>query len=157
MTNDEVAEVLRRFADLLELQKENPYRIRAYRRAARTITETQESLEDIAREKGLEKLAGIGRELARKIEEVLATGTLTLFQELQGEVPEGLSILLQVPDLPPQTARFLYHRLRIERLEDLEELARSHLLRTLPGFSEERERKILEGVSRIKDRNPQKD
>jgi len=146
MTNQEVAEILNRVAELLECQKENPYRIRAYRRAADTISNTTISIETIAQEKGLETLKGIGKDLAGKIEEILSTGTLKLEKDSSGEIPEGLSALLKVRGLPKETARFLFFRLKIQTLEDLERLVRSHLLRTLPGITQEKEQKILEGL-----------
>jgi len=143
MTNQEVAEILLRVAEFLECQKDNPYRVRAYRKAAHTISNTKKNIEEIAQEKGLQNLNGIGKDLANKIEEILATGTLNLDKNTSEGVPDGLSALFNVPGLPKETARFLFFKLKIQTLNDLEKLARSHLLRTLPGITKEKEQKIL--------------
>ena len=151
--NESVAEVIEKYADFLEMKKENPFRIRAYRKAARTVAQSKEAIEVIASRNGLEKLSGVGKDMAKKIEEILSTGSLQLLERDEGETPENLSTLLNIPGLSPGTAKFLYYKLHIECLEDLEKLARSHLLRTLPGITRETEEKILKSLSDIKE-NP---
>lgn len=151
MKNELVAEVLEKYANFLEMKKENPFRIKAYRKAASTVTQSKEAIEVISRQGGLEKLSGVGKDLARKIEEILSTGTLQLLEKEEGEIPNNLSILLDIPGLSHGIAKFLYYKLRIECLEDLERLARSHYLRTLPGISRETEQLILKSLSDIKE------
>jgi len=153
MMNESVAEVLEKYADFLEMKKENPFRIKAYRKTACTVAQSKEAIEVIASRGGLEKLSGVGKDMAKKIEEILSTGTLQLLERDEGEIPENLSTLLNIPGLSPGTAKFLYYKLRIECLEDLEKLARSHFLRTLPGISRETEEKILKSLSDFKE-NP---
>ena len=150
MINESVAEVLEKYADFLEMKKENPFRINAYRKAARTVSQSREAIEAIADRGSLEKLSGVGKDMAKKIEEILSTGTLKLVEKDEGEIPGDLLILLNIPGLPPGAAKFLYYKLRIECLEDLEKLARSHYLRTLPGISGEAEQLILKSLSDIK-------
>ncbi len=150
MTNEEVSEILQKYADLLEARRENPYRVKAYRKAALGISKATESLHDMAREGSLTTIKGVGKDLSRKIEEILSTGTISLLEKGEGEVPEELSALMAVPGLPLETARFLYFKLRIQEVEDLEKLARSHLLRTLPGVSQETERSIIKGLSQVR-------
>jgi DNA polymerase (family X) len=87
--NPEVAQLFEEVADLLDIQGANPFRVRAYRNAARTIRDLSESLAGMAEEK-LEALAGIGKDLAGKIRTILETGDLPLRQELCGQVPVGL-------------------------------------------------------------------
>lgn len=157
MMNDSVAEILEKYADFLEMKKENPFRIKAYRKAARTVTQCKEAIEVVSSRGGLEKLSGVGKDLARKIEEILSTGTLQLLQGEEGEIPGNLSILMDIPGIPPGVAKFLYYKLRIECLEDLERLARSHYLRTLPGISRETEELILKNLSDIKEKTIQGD
>src|SRR5438067_6546484 len=98
MENPEVAQIFEDVADLLEIQGANPFRVRSYRNAARTIRDCSESLADICAdaERKLEGLAGIGQDLGAKIKVILECGDLPLRQELRAQVPAGLRDLLNV-------------------------------------------------------------
>src|SRR5437762_6964307 len=109
MENPEVAQVFEEIADLLDIQGENPFRVRAYRNAARTIRDLSAPLAQLAPER-LEDLDGIGQDLAGKIRTLLETGDLPLRQELRGEVPPGLRDLITVPGLGPKRAQALHQR-----------------------------------------------
>src|SRR5438034_9992221 len=103
MENPEVAQVFEEVADLLDIQGANPFRIRAYRTAARTIRDLSERLADMAAEpKKLERLDGIGKDLAGKIATILETQDLPLRRELRAQVPSGLRDLLILPSLGPK-------------------------------------------------------
>src|SRR5438046_6988117 len=109
MENPEVAQVFEEVADLLDIQGANPFRVRAYRAAARTIRDLSEPLAQMAAEpKKLVGLAGIGKDLAEKIATILTTCDLPLRQELRAQVPSGLRELLNLPSLGPKRAQFLY-------------------------------------------------
>src|SRR5947209_4836074 len=142
MENPEVAQVFEEVADLLDLQGANPFRVRAYRNAARTIRDLSERLSESADEpKRLEQLDGIGKDLAEKIATILKTGDLPLRQELQGQVPAGLRDLLKLPGMGPKRAQILYQKLQITSLDKLRQAAQKHRIRKLPGFGAKTEEK----------------
>jgi DNA polymerase/3'-5' exonuclease PolX len=117
MENPEVAQVFDEVADLLDIQGENPFRVRAYRNAARTVRDLSEPLVERVRdsERKLEDLSGIGKDLAGKIKTILETGDLPLRQELRAQVPAGLRDLVHVPGMGPKRALTLYQKLQSSR------------------------------------------
>ena len=144
--NQQVAAIFRSIAERLAAQRANPYRIRAYRKAADTIETLEEDLADIASRKALEDIDGIGRDLADKIEEFLRTGTIQAHEALRTPLPDAVRAWAQLPGLSESLVAYLYTRLSITTLTDLEQLVRSHLLRTVPGFSGSEER-LLDAIA----------
>jgi len=149
MKNQDIVRIFNDIADLLEIKGENPFRIRAYRRAALNIESLTKDVAGIPRDE-LMKVPGIGQDLAGKIEEYVKTGGVQAYEDLKKEVPEGLSILLSVPSLGPKTAKLLSDELKVKNLEDLERLARGHKLIGLPGIKEKTEENILKGIEMLK-------
>jgi len=149
MKNQEIARIFNDIADLLEIKGENPFRIRAYRRAAQNIEGLTKDVAGISKEE-LMKIPGIGQDLAGKIEEYVKTGRLQFYEDLKKEVPEGLGVLLSVPGLGPKTAKLLFERLKVKDMENLEQLAREHKLIGLPGIKEKTEENILKGIEMLK-------
>jgi DNA polymerase (family 10) len=145
VTNAEIAQVLREVADLLEIGEANPFRIRAYRNAARVVESYPESITEMAAEDGerLEQLPGIGADLAAKILEIAATGTVPLLADLRRQTPKGARDLMSVPSLGPKRTRRLQEELHIRSLADLERAARAGRIRTLRGFGAQTERRLL--------------
>lgn len=127
-------------ADLLTLQRANPHRIRAYKRAAESLVNLNEPLEDIAERGALEEIPGIGRELSAKIQEFLDTGTMRSYEALLVPLPPEVADWATIPGLPPPIVHHLYFQLGIRSLPDLEALVRSHMLQTLPGITASDER-----------------
>lgn len=134
-TNRAVAGQFRAMADLLAAHRENPYRVRAYRRAAESLLNLQEDVAHIARRGGLEEIPGIGEDLAGKITEYLSTGNIRALEELKEPLRPEVADWTTLPGLSESLVYYLTARLGIRSLADLETLAQSHLLRTLPGFS----------------------
>ena len=153
MKNHQVAVIFRNLADLLEMRGEGIFRIKAYQRAAQVIEDLPEEIETIARRGGLKQLPGIGKDLAGKIQEILETGTLILYEEIKKQTPPALLAFLSLPGLQPQMARYLYEQLGIQSLEDLEKMVRTHMLRTVPGISKEVEDEILHGIRTLRDKD----
>jgi DNA polymerase (family 10) len=149
MKNQEIAGIFNDIADLLEIKGENPFRIRAYRRAALNIEGLTKDVAGALKGE-LIKIPGIGQDLAGKIEEYVRTGRLQFYEDLKKEVPEGLSLLLSVPSLGPKTAKLFFEKLKIKNLEDLERFAREHKLSGLPGIKEKTEENILKGIEMLK-------
>jgi DNA polymerase (family X) len=149
MKNQEIAKIFNDIADLLEIKGENPFRIRAYRRAALNLEGLTKDVAG-ASAKELMEIPGIGQDLAGKIEEYVGTGKIQSYEELKKNVPEGLGILLSVPGLGPKTAKLLSEKLKVKNLPDLERLAREHNLSGLPGIKEKTEENILKGIEMLK-------
>jgi DNA polymerase (family 10) len=146
-TNRQLATLFRSMADLLSTQRANPYRVRAYRRAADVLLAAEEDVALIAQRNELEKLEGIGKDLAEKIREFLRTGTIRAYEELKAPLPSEVKNWATLPGLSESLVTYLYVRLRIRSLADLEQLVRSHLLRTMPGFSGSEEH-LLRAIER---------
>jgi DNA polymerase (family 10) len=152
MENVEIAAVLNQVADLLEIQDANPFRVRAYRNAVRTVeTHAVPMRKLIGEGADLTELAAIGKEMARHIEELVTTGELTVLEELSQEVPASLIQLMKLPGLGPKKARKLWDELGIETLEELEEHAKAGRVSKLPGFGAKTETAILERIQRFRE------
>ena len=147
MKNQEVANIFRKIADMLEIKGENPFRIRAYQKAAQNIENLAEDIEIIAQRNELDSLPGIGKDLAQKITEILTTGTLKQYEEMKKEIPEGLMEIILIPGLGPRTAKILYDELKVESIDQLERLAQEHKLQGLPGIKAKTEENILKGIA----------
>ena len=104
--NASIAEILRHVADLLEIEGANPFRIRAYRRAALTIEDLpQSAAKMVAEGKTLVGLPGIGKDLAGKITEIIKTGHLKALAEIEARTPTTLAALTTIPGLGPKRVR----------------------------------------------------
>lgn len=143
--NAEIARIFRETAELLELADENPFRIRAYRNAARVVEESPGSIAVLARAhpEQLRELPSVGDDLAEKIEEIVRTGSLPLLHTLSKRVPAGAQALLAVPGIGPKRARLLAERLGVRSVAGLRRAARAGRLRTLPGFGARSETRLL--------------
>ncbi|HEX7643195.1 MAG TPA: DNA polymerase/3'-5' exonuclease PolX [Burkholderiaceae bacterium] len=147
IANPEVASVFSQVADLLEIRGDNPFRIRAYRNAARTINNLPGSIETMVDEKrDLEELPGIGADLAGKIAEIVHTGTCSVREALRREMPSTVQELLRVPGLGPKRVRRLYGERHIQTLEQLQQAARAGQIADVPGFGKRIEQRILQAL-----------
>ena len=145
--NADIAGIFEQIADLLEIENDNPFRIRAYRNAARTLRNLGQDVGDmVAGGKDLTRLPGIGKDLAAKIEEILATGHCRTLDKLHKRTSPGLSELLKIPGLGPRRVSALYHELDIHTPEQLYRAAKDGRVRSLPGFGEKTELRILENI-----------
>lgn len=146
MTNLEVARILDHIADLLQIKEENPFKIRAYRKAAQAIYRLDQDLYQLHQEKRLDEIPGVGKTVQAKIIEMLETGTLMYYEGLVKEIPETVLDLLTVPGIGPKTVKLIYHQLGISNLPDLQQAAREQRLRQLPGLGPKTEETILRGI-----------
>ena len=148
MHNADIAAVFDEIADLLEIQGENPFRIRAYRNAAREMQSLGVPAADmIAKGEDLTELPGIGDDLAAKIREIVETGKCKALEKLRAKFPPTITTLLRLPGLGPKRVKMLYDELKIESVATLREAARAGLIRELPGFGEKTEATILEALA----------
>ncbi len=149
MDNPGYARFFAEIADLLEIRGENPFRIRAYRNAARTLETLAEPVDELASrgEQALVALPGIGRDLARKIRELARTGRLEFLERLKAEIPPTLVELLEVPGLGPRRVRKLWQEAGVVSLDDLEAALAEGRLAGLEGFGPTLIAKIARGLA----------
>jgi DNA polymerase (family 10) len=147
MDNAAIARVLEEVADVLEIRNENPFRIRAYRNAVRTIqVQTTPLARMLAEGKPLTGLPGIGKEMANHVREMVETGTLGYRDELIAEVPRSLIELMRLPGVGPKKAKKLWDELRICSVDELEAAAKEGRIAGVAGFGEKTQQKILAGI-----------
>jgi DNA polymerase (family X) len=142
--NAEIATAFDHLADLLEIEGANPFRVRAYRNAARTVEDLPRSVAElIASGEDLTELPGIGADLAGKIAEFVDTKHLAVLDEAKSHLPAGLVELTKVPGIGPKRARSLYDKLGVHSVEGLKKAAMAGKLRGLAGFGVKREEKLI--------------
>ena len=151
--NQETAELLYHIAELLELKGENTFKIRAYNKAARAVESLSTDIQEIYAAEELESIPGVGSAIAEKIGEYLKNGRLGYYDDLCKEIPAGLSEMLKIPGLGPKTVQLVYQKLSITDLNTLEQAARSHRLRRLPGFGQTKEKNIIKAIERYRQRS----
>ena len=124
MKNDQIGAVFGQLADLLEIQEANPFRVRAYRNASRTITSTAESFATLVADGGdLTKFKGIGKDLAKQIEQIVTTGDHDLLAELREEIPPGVVSMLRIPGVGPKKVATFFNTLGLTTLDELKAAA----------------------------------
>jgi DNA polymerase (family X) len=148
MQNPDIARVFDEVADLLEIQNANPFRVRAYRNAARTIRDYPEPIAELVRgdKKDLTEIPGIGEDLAEKISDIVSTGELPLRKQLAAKLPAGLLDLLRIPGLGPKRVKLLYSKLKVKSAADLTKALDSGKVQKLKGFGPKMEEKMRAGI-----------
>src|SRR5437870_7533587 len=148
MQNPDIARLFDEVADLLEIQDANPFRVRAYRNAARTIRDFPEPLQELVRAgtKDLTDIAGIGDDLAEKITEIVTKGELALRKQLAAKLPAGLLDLLRIPGLGPKRVKLLYKKLKVKSASDLSKALDQGKIQKLKGFGPKIEEKMRAGL-----------
>lgn len=152
ISNRDAAELLFNVATILDLADDNPYRIRAYRRAARMLTARApgEPLPLVDGKAGKElDLPGLGLRLRRKLGELLATGRMRFYVELCADLPEEVSDLLAIPGIGPKTALRLNEELGLASASDVLAAAETGRIRQLYGFGERREQLLADGARQV--------
>jgi DNA polymerase (family 10) len=146
--NVELARVLEDIATLLEIKGSNPFRIRAYQNAARTVEEHTTPLRVLVeQEADLTDLPGIGKDIAGYIREVVTSGKLGLLDDLTSEIPYSLLDLTRLPGVGAKKTRRLWEALDVRTIDDLERAARAGEIAGLEGFGEKSQKKILDGIA----------
>src|SRR5436190_3904986 len=146
-SNDDVARVLTEFADLLAILADDPFKPRAYEKAARAIGGFPDELRDLD-DAGIRAIPNVGKSIAEKVRNVLETGTFPELEELRAQVPPGVRAMTAIPGFGPKKAMVVYRELGIEGLDQLVAAARDGRLRGLKGFSAKTEENVLEAVQR---------
>jgi DNA polymerase (family 10) len=141
--NAEIADMFEQTADLLEIKGDNPFRVRAYRRAARTVEGLPQSVRGmLAAEADLSQLPGIGKDLAGKIAAICETGHFDLLEQLKKKLPGELGEMAALPGLGPKRIKLLYSRLHVRTLDDLRKAVKAGRLHKRKGFGPAIEKKL---------------
>jgi DNA polymerase (family 10) len=146
--NDEVAELLQEYADLISISGGDAYKARAYEKAARSVGGYHGDVATLD-EQGLGKIPNVGKSIAVKIREYLDTGTLAALEELRGQIPEGVRSLISIPTLGPKKAFALYEKFHIASIEELLDALHEGTLRGLTGFGPKTEENLLRGIQQM--------
>jgi DNA polymerase (family X) len=148
--NFEIARLFYEMASLLEARDESVFRVRAYQRAAQTLETLAEDVTAVAARGGLTALPAIGRDLAARIEEYLATGRIAQLEAVRATLPAGFLTLLDIRGLGPRTARALWEQLGVDSVERLEALCRTKQIIGVAGIREKTCANILKSIERWK-------
>lgn len=147
--NAEIAQMFDQTAELLEIKGDNPFRLRAYRNAARVIERLPKSITSLLKAgEDLSELPGIGKDLAAKIATIVATHKFDVLDRLKRELPGDLGEIAALPGLGPKRVKLLYDKLGIRSLEDLRRAIRSGRLRDLKGFGAKIEQKLAAALAK---------
>ncbi len=149
MTNHEIAQILVHISDILDIQGENPFKIRAYIKAAETVEGLTYQLSSLEDKSGMRELPGIGEAIAKKIKELLETGKLKYYEDLKKSEYAPLVEFLRIPGMGPKHAKLVYDQLGISTVEGLRKAAEKGKLRELPGLGEKVEQNILQGIRQV--------
>ena len=146
VANRRISDQLHLMGQILEILDENPFKVRAYTRAAELIERLATPVADISLEE-LESIEGIGTAIAQKVREMVEDGTFRELEEVKGRVPPGLVEMLALEGVGPKTVRVLWKKLHVKTIEDLEKAARGHRIRALKGFGEKKEQGFLKAIA----------
>jgi DNA polymerase (family 10) len=147
MIKEGIAEVLDQIATLLELKGENPFKIRAYTNAARSIETFGGNLGDLKNEETLEKIPGIGKAIAAKVKELAETGSLKFFDDLRAEFPANILELFSLPGLGAKKVKALYEKLQVSSIAQLQVACESGKVAELPGFGKTTQEKLCQAIA----------
>src|ERR1700756_5641681 len=149
MQNAEIARLLSDVADLLEISAGNPFKVRAYRNAARTVADHPDPVAELVAggELDLTDLPGIGDGIAREITALVQTGTLPQRNQLVASIPPGLLDLLRIPGLGPKRVKLFHDELKVNSVADLKDALDKGKIAKLPGFGPKLLEKLREGVA----------
>lgn len=150
MINQEISDIFREIADILEIKGANVFRVRAYLRAAQNIEGLSKDLKQLAKEGRLSEISGIGPDLSAKIKEYLETGKISMLKAIKKTIPAGLLDLLKIPTVGPKTTKLLYEKLKIKNIPGLESAIAKGKLKGIPGIKEKTIENIQKGIQVFK-------
>jgi DNA polymerase (family 10) len=146
--NDDVAELLQEYADLISISGGDAYKARAYEKAARSVGGYHGDVAALD-EKGLGAIPNVGKSIAVKIREYLESGSIQALEDLRAEIPDGVRALMSIPTLGPKKAMAVYEELHVASIEELMDALQDGRLRGLPGFGAKTEENLLRGIRQM--------
>ncbi|NIM97907.1 MAG: DNA polymerase III, partial [candidate division Zixibacteria bacterium] len=149
MTNQEIAQILVHISEILDIQGENPFKIRAYIKAAQTLEGLTYELSTLEDKNEIKGLPGIGEGIAKKVKELLETGKLRYYEDLKKSEYAPLTEFLRIPGMGPKHAKLVHDQLGIKTTEQLKKAAEKGKLRELPGLGEKVEQNIIQGIQQV--------
>jgi len=144
--NRVIADMFEQIADVLEFKGDLPFKVNAYRKAARVVGDLQEDIEELWKEGKLDTIPGIGKGMREKIEEFLSTGKMARYDEVMRDVPPGLLDLLKIQNLGPKTLALAHRELGVNNLDDLKRVIEDGSLARLPGMGPKKVDNIRKGL-----------
>ena len=150
--NAEIAQIFEQMAGMLSILDENPFKIRAYKKAALNILELDENIEDRVEKDDVTDIPGVGKELASKVKEYVETGDIEEFEKLQEIVPLEMTELLGILGLGPKTLSLLYRELDVRSLEDLEKVLDGEEVLKFKGLGQKKVDEIKKGIPLLKEK-----
>ena len=150
MKNREVAGLFDKMADILEFKGENPFKIRAYRKASRILGDLTQDIEEITEEGNLKDIPGIGEGMAEKIVEYLKTGKISKFEEIRKGVSDELIAIMNIPGMGPKTLSMFHKEIGIANLSQLERTLENGSLIGLPGVGGKKVENLKRGIQLLK-------
>lgn len=148
--NDAVEALLLEYADLLSILSEDPFKPRAYEKAARAVGGYPADIAALDL-KGILEVPSVGRSIGEKIQEFLRTGTISTLEELRALIPSGVRQMMSIPGLGPKKAMALYRELGVSSVDELQHAVEAHQLAGLKGFGVKTEENILTGIRRMRE------
>ena len=152
MVNQELAKIFYEIANFLAMD-DIPFKPYAYEKVATVLESLERDVQDIYKAEGrlgLEKIPGVGKNIASHIEEYLKTGQIKYYQDLKKKTPVNFDEISSVEGIGPKKVKYLYLKLGIRNLKELERAAKAHRIAPLFGFGEKTEQNILEGIKFLK-------
>jgi DNA polymerase (family X) len=147
-SNEEVAELLQEYADLISISGGDAFKARAYEKAARSVGGYAKDLDGLDRGE-LDAIPNVGKSIAEKIAEYLETGTMAALDDLRSVIPDGVRSLISIPMLGPKKAMVIHEELKVASLEELMDALHDHRIRDLKGFGPKTEENILRGIQEM--------
>jgi DNA polymerase (family 10) len=147
MDKRDIVQILEEIALLLDIKGENPFKVKAYVNAARSIELLDGDLKDFINEGKLEGVKGVGKAIAEKLIELVTTGRLEYYEELKKSIPEGLLEMLTIPGVGPKKVAVLYEKLGVKSIGELEYACIENRLLTLAGFGKKTQENILKSIT----------
>ena len=142
-----IADMLEKTATLLELKGENPFKIRAYTNAARSIETWGGTVGDLGDDATLEKIPGIGKGIASVVKELVANGTSSFYEQLRAEFPPDILELFTLPGLGAKKVKALHEQLRVSSITQLQEACEAGHVAKLPGFGKTTQEKLCKAIA----------
>jgi DNA polymerase (family 10) len=155
--NYEIGKIISKLADLLDISGENQFKVRAYRNASQSISNSSQSIPDMIKQgKDISKIPGIGKSIADNVKEYVETGYIKRLEEVEKKVPGELTEMMKMTQLGPSRVKSLYNELHITNINELEEAAKNNKIKNLEGFGQKTQDNILEEIDRYKKEGSQK-
>lgn len=132
-TNKVIADIFREIADILEIRDENKFKIRAYRKASRSISGLKEGITELSQNNSLTDVKGIGKDLAQKIDEYINNGTIRYYEDVKSKVPSGVTEMLKIQGIGPKFVSKMYNEYDIKSIQVLSELLDSRKAAGIKG------------------------